>query len=172
MISGLSLRQARLAVLAAACLAATSATAQDLATITSQQASSPETAWTANIAAPAMRGAIARNLLDLSVSDQPRCPPGQVPEAKPLPAVGEALPATPAPVNCVVPVVQPQSDLSPTQGQTSRTGVPLTAGAGGRAGTSLAVGPTSHAGASLADGATSRTGAPLTVSPVPGSPEK
>jgi hypothetical protein len=148
----------------------TAAAAQDLTAITSQQASSPETAWSVNIAAPAMRGEIARNLSALSVAEPPHCPPGQAPEAKPLPAVGEALPATLAPFTCVVLPVNAEADLSPTQGQTSKTGSALTDGTATRTGASLAA--VSRPGTSLGDEAASRAGTALTSSPQAGAVTK
>jgi hypothetical protein len=145
-----------------------------LAGFASRQASSPETAWSANIAAPDMRGEIARNLLPLSAGDGRQCPPGQAPEAKALPAVGEPLTAGTSSFACVAPAApDPQSDLAVTQGSTSRTGARLGPSATARAGASLET--VSRSGASLnapppKAGAALTAAAPSAAAPRPDTP--
>jgi hypothetical protein len=110
-----------------------------------------------------MRGEIARNFAAGSGADLPHCPPGQVPDATALPAVGQALSdATPI-YSCVaLPPPSPEADLAPTQGATSKAGALLSDNA--KAGVSLDA--VSRTGASL-NGTASKAGAPLATAASP-----
>lgn len=97
--------------------------AQDLASQASQQASSPESAWSANLA-PGMRNDFSQRFT--APPEAPRCPPGQI-EARPSLRVGQSL-TDPQAATCVLaPATPADSQLEVTKGKTAAPGAELKA---------------------------------------------